>query len=185
MGGEKSSKLAAVTCSTIKQYKIDLAIFNQFDSRNHSQSAVLITLENLLQGKTINPSLLCFEISEPDALISIDRTRAFLTRFKALVIDNFGVQTTIIHYLKELSVDYLKIDVSFTSYYANNSANAILCEMLIRVADLSGNTMIAKHIEQESVAKRLTEIGIELAQVSFFYELEPLSNLDNLNWEII
>jgi EAL domain-containing protein (putative c-di-GMP-specific phosphodiesterase class I) len=57
--------------------------------------------------------------------------------------------------------------------------------MLIRVADLSGNTMIAKHIEQESVAKRLTEIGIELAQVSFFYELEPLSNLDNLNWEII
>jgi EAL domain-containing protein (putative c-di-GMP-specific phosphodiesterase class I) len=132
----------------------------------------LITLENLLQGKAINPSLLCFEISEPDALISIDRTRAFSTRFKALVcktyIDNFGVQTTIIHYLKELSVDYLKIDVSFTSYYANNSANAILCEMLIRVADLSGNTMIAKHIEQESVAKRLTEIGIELAQVSFF-----------------
>jgi EAL domain-containing protein (putative c-di-GMP-specific phosphodiesterase class I) len=129
--------------------------------------------------------LLCFKISEPDALISIDRTRAFLTRLKAFgcktCIDNFGVQTTIIQYLKELSVDYLKIDGSFIRHYANNPVNAVLCDMFKKVADLTGNTMIAKHIEQESVAKSLTELGIEFAQGSFFHEPEPLSNFDNLN----
>jgi diguanylate cyclase (GGDEF)-like protein len=143
----------------------------------------LITLENLLEGKAITPSVLCFEISEPDALISIDRTRAFLNRLKALgcktCIDNFGVQTTIIQYLRELNVNYLKMDGSFIRHYANNPVNPLLCEMLKKIADLSGNTMIAKHVEQDSVAKSLTELGIDFAQGSFFHEPEPLSNLDN------
>ena len=141
----------------------------------------LITLENLLGGAAITPSLLCFEISEPDALISIDRTRTFLTRLKVLgcktCIDNFGGQTAIVQYLKELNVDYLKIDGSFIRHYANNPVNAVLCEMLKKVADLSGNTIIAKHIEQESVAKSLTELGIDFAQGSLFHEPELLSNL--------
>jgi EAL domain-containing protein (putative c-di-GMP-specific phosphodiesterase class I) len=145
----------------------------------------LITLEKLLEGKAINPSLLCFEISEPDALISIDRTRAFLTRLKAFgcktYIDNFGVQTTIIQYLKELGVDYLKIDGVFIRHYANPTFNTVLCEMLKKVAGLTGNTLIYKHIEQQSVDNSLTELGIEFAQGSFFHEPEPLSNLDNLN----
>ena len=141
----------------------------------------LITLENLLGGVAITPSLLCFEISEPDALISIDRTRTFLTRLKVLgcktCIDNFGGQTAIVQHLKELSVDYLKIDGSFIRHYANNPVNAVICEMLKKVADLSGNTIIAKHIEQESVAKSLTELGIDFAQGSLFHEPELLSNL--------
>lgn len=51
--------------------------------------------------------------------------------------------------------------------------------MLKKVADLSSNIMIAKHIEQESVAKSLTELGIDFAQGSLFREPESLSNLDN------
>ena len=143
----------------------------------------LITLENLLEEQAIKPSLLCFEISEPDALVSIDRTRAFLTRLKTLgcktCIDDFGGQTSIFKYLKELSVDYLKIDGAFIRHYANNPINALLCEMLKKVADLSGNTLIAKHIEQEDVAKKLTELGIDYGQGSLFHEPELLSNLDN------
>jgi diguanylate cyclase (GGDEF)-like protein len=181
-----------VVKGTLNWLQYNQAIQNRFSHISINLTAetianpmFLITLENLLEGRAINPSLLCFEISEPDALISIDRTRAFLTRLKAFgcktCIDNFGVQTTIIQYLKELSVDYLKIDGSFIRHYANNPVNAVLCEMLKKVADLTGNTMIAKHIEQESVAKSLTELGIEFAQGSFFHEPEPLSNFDNLN----
>lgn len=142
----------------------------------------LITLENVLEVSAINPGLLCFEISEPDALISIDRTRAFLTRLKALgckaCIDNFGGQTLMIQYLKELDVDYLKIDGAIIRHYANNPANAVLCEMLKNLADLSDNTIIAKHIEQDSVAKSLIELGFDYAQGYLFHEPEPLKNLN-------
>ncbi|AGH47393.1 hypothetical protein [Paraglaciecola psychrophila] len=57
------------------------------------------------------------------------------------------------------------------SLLCQQTANAILCEMLKKGADLTGNTMIASRIEQESVAKSLTELGIEFAQ----------GNFDNLN----
>jgi EAL domain-containing protein (putative c-di-GMP-specific phosphodiesterase class I) len=53
--------------------------------------------------------------------------------------------------------------------------------MLKKVAGLTGNTLIYKHIEQQSVDNSLTELGIEFAQGSFFHVPEPLSNLDNLN----
>jgi diguanylate cyclase (GGDEF)-like protein len=141
----------------------------------------LITLENLLEDKAIMPNLLCFEISEPDALISIDRTRTFLMRLKALgcktCIDDFGGQTSMIKYLKELDVDYLKINGAIISHYTNNPANAVLCEMLKKLADLSDNTIIAKHIEEDSVAKSLTELGFDYAQGYLFHEPEPLKNL--------
>jgi diguanylate cyclase (GGDEF)-like protein len=142
----------------------------------------LITLENLLAENSIALDFLCFEISEPDALISIDRTRAFLTRLKVLgcktCIDDFGGQTSIIQYLKVLDIDYLKIDGAFIRHYADNPVNVLLCEMLIKVANLFGNTLIAKHIEQELVAKNLTELGIKYAQGNLFHEPEPLSNLN-------
>jgi len=143
----------------------------------------LITLENLLAGNTIAADFLCFEISEPDALFSIDRTRAFLTRLKALgcktCIDDFGGQTSILQYLKELHLDYLKIDGAFIRNYIDNPVNALLCEMLIKVADLSGITLIAKHIEQEMVTTKLTELGIKYAQGNLLHKPEPLRNLEN------
>jgi EAL domain-containing protein (putative c-di-GMP-specific phosphodiesterase class I) len=71
----------------------------------------------------------------------------------------------------------LKIDGAYVRRYADNPVNALLCEILIKVANLSGNTLIAKHLEQESVAKSLTELGIKYAQGNLFHEPEPLSNI--------
>lgn len=143
----------------------------------------LITLENLLTEKSIAPDFLCFEVSESDALIAIDRTRAFLIRLKALgcktCIDDFGGQTSILQHLKELNVDYLKIDGAFIRHYGDTPVNAMLCEMLIKVADLSGITLIAKHIEQKIVAKKLTNLGIKYAQGNLFNTPAPLRNLEH------
>lgn len=145
----------------------------------------LITLENLLAESSIAANFLCFEVSEPDALISIDRTRPFLTRLKALgcktCIDDFGGQTSIFQYLQDLSVDYLKIDGNIIRHYVDNPINPLLCEMLKKVADLSDSILIVKHIEHKTVAKSLTDIGIEYAQGYLFHEPELLNNLNNLN----
>lgn len=143
----------------------------------------LITLENLIEEQSITPNLLCFEISEPDALISISRTRAFLTRLKALgcktCIDDFGWQTSMLQYLKELNIDYLKIDGELIRHYFDNPVNAIHCEMLKKVSDEVGSCVIAKHVEQKSVCESLIELGIEYAQGILLHEPEPLSHLEN------
>ena len=85
-----------------------------------------------------------------------------------------------LQYLEELNVDYLKIDGAYIRHYADSPFNALLCEMLKKVADVSNSTMIAKHIEKESIAKSLIELGIEYAQGSLFHEPEPLKNLENI-----
>lgn len=150
-------------------------------SETISNPLFLITLENLLAENSITPELLCFEISEPDALISIDRTFAFLKRLKAIgcktCIDDFGGQTSLVQYLKELNVDYLKMDGVFIRHYEDNPANVMLCEMIKKVADAFGSTLIAKHVEQQTVAESLTKLGVKYAQGKVFHEPEQLSNL--------
>ena len=73
----------------------------------------------------------------------------------------------------------MKIDGAFIRHYANKSVNAVLCERLKKVAGLPGNILIAKHIEQETLANRSTEVGIDFAQSSLNHEPEVLSNVDN------
>lgn len=58
----------------------------------------------------------------------------------------------------------------------------MLCEMLKKVASLSGNIITAKHIQPGSVAKSLTEVSIEFTQISLFNEPEALRNIDNLSF---
>jgi diguanylate cyclase (GGDEF)-like protein len=142
----------------------------------------LITLENLLTENAVAPKLLCFEISEPDALISINRTRIFLTRLKTLgcqtCIDDFGGQSVIYQYLQELAIDHLKIDGSFIRHLNNNPVNSVLCKMLKDMANITGKTISCKHIEEQSAAIKLSDLGISSAQGNFLHAPEPLTDFE-------
>ncbi|MEP1448675.1 MAG: EAL domain-containing protein [Paraglaciecola sp.] len=141
----------------------------------------LITLENILVEKSIKPDLLCFIISESDALFTIERASTFLSHLKKIgcktCLDDFGEQTSLIQYLNVLKLDYLKIDSAVIRGYSDNPSNALLCETLTKIAKLSGKALIAKHIEHEAAADNLIELGIKHAQGSLFHEPEPISNL--------
>ncbi|MBU3005077.1 two-component system response regulator [Paraglaciecola arctica] len=141
----------------------------------------LITLENILLETSIKPGLLCFIISESDVLLTIERSGVFLSHLKKLgcktCLDDFGGQTSLIQYLHILELDYLKIDAAVIGGYSENPSNTLLWETLTKVAELSGKALIAKHIEHETVADNLIEIGIKHAQGSLFHKPEPISNL--------
>jgi diguanylate cyclase (GGDEF)-like protein len=141
----------------------------------------LLTLENLLESNSIEPSFLCFEISEPDALFSIDRTRAFLGRLQSLgcltCIDDFGGQSSIHQHLQQLNVNFVKIDGAFVRHLTDNPVNVVLCKMLKEVSEITGTTIVAKHVEEQVVATNLIELGIDYAQGHLFHKPEPLNNL--------
>lgn len=142
----------------------------------------LITVENLLLEQAVPPERLCFEISEPDALFSIERTRAFLARVQSIgcktCLDNFGGQIGIFKYLNELAIDYLKIDGSLLRDFTRNPTNKLVCEMLINIARHSDKVIIAAHVEEQAVADQLSSFGFDYAQGYFFHEPQLLSKLN-------
>lgn len=141
----------------------------------------LITLENLLSENAIPAHLLCFEISEQDALIAINRTRIFLSRLKALgcqtCIDDFGGQSAIFAHLTELAIDHVKIKGGFVRQLAHNPVNTVVCEMLKNIAHLTGKTISVKHLEQEDDAVILNQLGFKYAQGYLLHQPELLDNI--------
>jgi EAL domain-containing protein (putative c-di-GMP-specific phosphodiesterase class I) len=85
----------------------------------------------------------------------------------------------IYQYLQELAIDHLKIDGSFVRQLNNNPVNSVLCKMLKDMADITGINITCKHIEQQNVAIKLTDLGISSAQGNFLHAPEPLSDFDH------
>ncbi|MGS2721206.1 EAL domain-containing protein [Paraglaciecola aestuariivivens] len=166
-----------------KQTKIEKDISHvsiNLSAQSIANPMFLITLENLLSEKEVPAKLVCFELSEPDVLHSISRTRTFLARLKAIgcktCIDDFGGQSSIYQYLTDLPIDQVKVGGSFIQQLANSPLNSVVLKMFKNLTEITGNTLVAKQVENEQVAEKLKHIGVGFAQGQHFHAPCALKN---------
>ena len=122
-----------------------------------------------LIGKSQVPGdCLCFEITETAAISQIAHAQKFITAMKDLgvkfALDDFGSGVSSFGYLKNLSVDYLKIDGSLIKAILNEDYDRAIVNSINEIAHLMGIKTIAEFVENERILKRLNEINIDYAQ---------------------
>ena len=111
---------------------------------------------------------LCFEITET-ALISnlgtARRTLADLHRKGCrFALDDFGSGLSSMAYLKDLPVDYLKIDGGFVRDIEQDRSALEMVQEINRLGHAVGKLTIAEFVESSSIRDLLTESGIDLLQ---------------------
>lgn len=128
----------------------------------------LAFLENALQRSSIPGSRLCFEITETVAVNNLERTRQLMQTVKQygcqFALDDFGSGMSSFGYLKNLPVDYLKIDGSLVRNIATDTADFTIVEAINRIGRVLGLQTIAEFVESEACLAPLREIGIDFAQ---------------------
>jgi len=110
----------------------------------------------------------CFEITETAAISNLDQARTFITELKELgcqfALDDFGSGLSSFTYLKNLPVDYLKIDGSFVQDMIDDPINQAMVAAINEVGHIIGIQTIAECAENSAIIKQLTNLGVDYAQ---------------------
>ncbi len=128
-------------------------------------------LEFLLQQiatRGIHSGLLCFEITETGTISNMVKAADFVRTLRAIgckfSIDDFGTGMASYNYLRELPVDYVKIDGSFVSNINNNKSDYAMTRSINHLAQFLGQETIAECVESDEVAATLRDIGVNYLQ---------------------
>lgn len=126
----------------------------------------------------IPPGAICFEVTETAAINNIRAALQFMTATKALgfhfALDDFGVGTSSLAYLKTLPVDYLKIDGSFVRNIVSDPIDRAMTETINRVGHLMGLQTVGEYAASTEIIAALAEIGVDFAQGYAVQEPAPL-----------
>ncbi|RDH87163.1 MAG: GGDEF domain-containing protein [endosymbiont of Seepiophila jonesi] len=136
-------------------------------------------LKKQLAKHQVDPGSLVFEVTETAAVSSITAAKQLMEQIKALgcrfALDDFGVGFSSFFYLKQLPVDYVKIDGSFIQQLASNKEDQIFVKALSEVAKGFGKQTIAEFVEDEATLQLLADLGVDYAQG--FHIGKPLPEL--------
>lgn len=125
-------------------------------------------LRDEIRAAGVPPSALCFEITETAAVSNLRETSALISSLRrmgcAFALDDFGRGMSSFMYLKQLPVDYLKIDGEFVRCMADDTVSRAMVKAVHALGQALGLSTIAECVETATVRRQLEELGIDYLQ---------------------
>lgn len=116
----------------------------------------------------VDLSMICFEITETAAISNLSRASYFMHELKKrgcrFSLDDFGSGLSSFNYLKNLPVDYLKIDGSFVIDILKDPIDRAMVEAIISVGHVLKIRVVAEWVENEETLELLKQMGVDYAQ---------------------
>ena len=116
----------------------------------------------------IPPEKICFEITETAAISNLLNAKRFIDGLREkgcrFALDDFGTGLSSFAYLKNLKVDYLKIDGVFIRDIADDPIDYAMVKSIHEMGRVTGMQTIAEFVESQQISDKLVDIGIDYAQ---------------------
>lgn len=124
---------------------------------------------------------ICFEITETAAISNLSKAIGFISELRAcgcrFSLDDFGSGLSSFTYLKNMQVDYLKIDGSFVRDMVDDPMDEAMVSSINQVGHVIGLKTIAEFVENDAVLEKLREMGVDFAQGYGIEHPKPLEDL--------
>ncbi|MDH4101319.1 MAG: EAL domain-containing protein, partial [Nitrospirota bacterium] len=155
----------------------DISFGINISGKNLGNEELLDKVRNNISETGANPDRLVFEITETEAIRNMDNAIIFLNSLKdmgcRLALDDFGVGFTAFSYIKNMHVDYLKIDGSFIKNLHKNTDDQHIVRSIVAMAKGLGVRTVAEFVEDGEVLELLREYGVDYAQGYFIGRPSP------------
>jgi len=114
------------------------------------------------------PHSICFEVTETAAINNLRKAAEFIRECKSMgflfALDDFGTGTSSFGYLKNLAVDYLKIDGGFVKNLEHDAIDKAMTETINHIGHIMGIKTVAEYAENDAIIQRLKSMGVDYAQ---------------------
>lgn len=111
---------------------------------------------------------ICIEVTESSAILNLASASRFIRILKekgfTFALDDFGSGFSSFNYLKNLPIDYVKIDGCFIRNIDKDEVDFIMVQAITSMCRVLGLKTIGEFAENESIISKLREIGVDYAQ---------------------
>jgi EAL domain-containing protein (putative c-di-GMP-specific phosphodiesterase class I) len=130
--------------------------------------AMRVLIEQELDATGIDPRLLVIEITEDAALAKIQETIKLAKWIRSMgcrfALDDFGSTFATVKYLKDMPVDFFKLDGDLIVTLPESRTNQLLLNALMDVARGTGTQTIAVYVPDDETLVMLRQYGIGYGQ---------------------
>jgi len=134
-----------------------------------------------IKNSGLAPNVLCFELTETATVGNLERAQRFLHTLQELgcqfALDDFGTGVSSLAYLKDLSVNYLKIDGSFVRDSLTNTRSESMIKAIAQLAKVMCMETIAEYVETDPLRARVADLGVDYGQGFAMGKAQPLEPL--------
>jgi len=134
-----------------------------------------------LKASSLPPAVLCFELTETATIGNLEKAQVFMRTLQDLgcqfALDDFGTGVSSLAYLKDLSVDYIKIDGSFVRDAISNTRSESMIKAIAQLAKVMCMQTIAEYVETDLLRVRMADLGVDYGQGFAMGKAQPLEDL--------
>jgi diguanylate cyclase (GGDEF)-like protein len=121
-----------------------------------------------LKASSLPPSVLCFELTETATIGNLEKAQVFMRKLQELgcqfALDDFGTGVSSLAYLKDLQVNYIKIDGSFVRDAVSNARSESMIKAIAQLAKVMCMETIAEYVETDVLRVRMADLGVDYGQ---------------------
>jgi diguanylate cyclase (GGDEF)-like protein/PAS domain S-box-containing protein len=141
-------------------------------SKQFHQQGFIMYIDQILKHFQVAEGQLTIELTEGVVVGNLNEIKYKFQRLKEMgvliAIDDFGTGYSSLEYLRQLPIDYLKIDKSFVADLTNSNSSQVIIETIISMAKHLNLQTVAEGVETEQQFAILKSIGCDLFQGYLF-----------------
>ncbi len=167
-------------CNPEKMANTDLCNIN-LSGNSLSDNDLLHHIAELLDSPKIDARKICFELTETAAVSNLSLALHFMHHLKKrgclFALDDFGSGMSSFGYLKNLPVDFLKIDGMFVRDITRDRMSLAMVTSINDIGHVMGKRTIAEFVENDETLQQLKLLGVDFAQGYGIAKPEPLESV--------
>jgi diguanylate cyclase (GGDEF)-like protein/PAS domain S-box-containing protein len=123
---------------------------------------------DVLDHTGVSPDRICFEVRESAVVNQLDQAQRFINVLHGIgcrfALDNFGSGIGSFANLKNLSLDYLKIDGTYTRNLETDGVNREMVAAMVKLARTLDFQVVAEQVEDQTAFEALRDLGVDFVQ---------------------
>lgn len=151
----------------IKQYPQARVSIN-LSGQTFDDETIVTDIQESIKHYQLNPNSIVFEITESSAIYNIESAQKLIQDLTWIgckfALDDFGSGYCSFSHLKNLPVDYIKIDGTFIQELLRDKMDLAIVKSITEISHALGKKTIAEFVENAEVLLKLKECGVDYVQ---------------------